>query len=193
MSQRNNSPKKILWLTSALFIGILSYVAPQVTSLITQHVPAAEPGYHKVVSFADGDTITVDMNGQHEKVRMIGVDTPEKNHPDKPKQCYSTQASQFTKNKIVAAGTVVRLEADPLNDPRDRYNRLLRYVYLRDGTLLNKQLVSEGYGFAYTLYPFAKTTEFTEAHTQAQTAMKGLWQHCQATKKGNSWSTNSTP
>ncbi|HYG84020.1 MAG TPA: thermonuclease family protein [Verrucomicrobiae bacterium] len=188
MSRRNN-PKKLLWASVGLFALIVSYLSPQVTSLVTTGAPAPEPGYYKVVDFADGDTITVDMNGKREKVRLIGVDTPEKQHPDKPKQCYSHQASEFTKQRITAQGGVVRLVADPTNDPRDRYNRLLRYVYLKDNTLLNKELIATGHGFEYTLFPFQKKDEFITTQAAAKSAKKGLWGACTTTKDGKTWRT----
>lgn len=189
MSRRNN-PKKLLWATASLFALIASYVAPQATSLLTQQHPTPAPGYYKVATFADGDTITVEMNGKQEKVRFIGVDTPEKQHPDKPKQCFSSQASAFTKQKIEEQGGVVRLEADPTGDARDRYGRLLRYVYLQNNTLLNKELIQTGHGFEYTLFTFQKKQEFIAAQKQAQDQKQGLWAECTATKDDKAWRTN---
>ena len=69
----------------------------------------------------------VDMDGHNETIRFIGVDTLEVKDPRKPVQCFGKSASQFTKNLI--GNQSVRLEADPTNTNRDRYNRLLRYVY----------------------------------------------------------------
>jgi len=92
-----------------------------------------DPGLYTVTRFVDGDTIAVDMNGKTEKVRFIGVDTPETHKPNTPVQCYGPAASAFTKNFI--GKNKVRLDSDPLSTNRDRYDRLLRYVYLPDGDI----------------------------------------------------------
>lgn len=137
----------------------------------------AQPGLYSVTRFVDGDTIDVKMNGNTETIRMIGVDTPETHRPNTPIQCYGPQASDFTKNLI--GSNSVRLQADPLDTNRDRYGRLLRYVYLSDGTLVEDRLISEGYGFAYTLFPFEKKERFVAEEQMAKDAKKGLWAACQ--------------
>jgi endonuclease YncB( thermonuclease family) len=141
----------------------------------------SQPGQYKVVAFSDGDTIKVDMNGKTETIRFIGVDTPETHDPRKPVQCYGPAASAFTKNTITAAGSQVRLGADSLSSNRDRYNRLLRYVYLPDGTLFNQKLISDGYGFYYPYFPFEKSKDFEAAEKQAMAANRGLWGNCHPT------------
>jgi len=147
------------------------------------------PGLYSVTRFSDGDTITVDMNGQKETIRMIGVDTPETHDPDVPVQCYGPAASAYTKNLI--GQNKVRLEADPTNQNRDRYNRLLRYVYLPDGRLVQAELIKNGYGFAYTLFPFTKKDEFVRLQSQAETASKGLWGNCSPfQEESGRWQTN---
>ena len=135
-----------------------------------------QPGLYQVSSFADGDTITVDMNGTSEKVRLIGVDTPETHDPRKAVQCYGQAAAAYTKQLIGA--NQVRLSGDPENTDRDRYNRLLRYVYLPDGTLVNAEIIKNGYGFAYTYFPFTKLEEFKSFQKQAEAAGAGLWGEC---------------
>ena len=136
-----------------------------------------QPGFYKVTEFNDGDTITINMNGTQEKVRLIGVDTPETQDPRKPVQCFGKAASDFTKNLI--GNNNVRLEADPLNTNRDRYDRLLRYVYLPNGQLVNAEIIKQGYGFAYTSFPFEKKDEFKAYETQARDSNTGLWGTCQ--------------
>lgn len=139
-------------------------------------VIANQPGLYSVTRFSDGDTIVVDMNGHDETIRFIGVDTPETHDPRKAVQCYGPAASAFTKNIIGKQG--VRLEADSLSSNRDRYDRLLRYVYLPDGALLNQKLISEGYGFYYPYFPFEKSDDFAAAQKQAQTSNNGIWANC---------------
>lgn len=136
-----------------------------------------QPGLYTVLEFDDGDTIQVDMNGKPEKIRFIGVDTPETHDPRKAVQCYGQAASEFTKQLI--GNSQVRLEADPLNTNRDRYDRLLRYVYLPDGTLVNAEIIKQGYGFAYTSFPFSKIEEFKSLQKDATQNNRGLWASCQ--------------
>lgn len=135
-----------------------------------------QPGTYAVTRFSDGDTIVVDMNGTPETIRFIGVDTPETHDPRKAVQCYGPAASAFTKNVI--RDQRVRLSADALSSNRDRYNRLLRYVYLLDGTLLNERLIREGYGFYYPYFPFTKSEQFDAAQKLAIADVKGLWANC---------------
>ncbi len=133
-----------------------------------------------MTEFADGDTIVVDMNGNGERVRFIGVDTPETKDPRKPVQCYGKEAGLFTE-KLIGRNRV-RLQADPLNTDRDRYDRLLRYVYLPDGTNVNAEIIKQGYGFYYPYFPFSKKDEFKSLSDQAQSAKSGLWSACKPTK-----------
>ena len=133
--------------------------------------------------FDDGDTIVVDMEGKQEKIRFIGVDTPETQDPRKPIQCFGKAASAYTK-KIIGTQNV-RLEADPTNTNRDRYQRLLRYVYLADGTLVNKKIIEDGYGFALTAFPFTKLEEFRAAQVSARENNRGLWATCEIDTSNN--------
>lgn len=135
-----------------------------------------QPGLYSVSRFVDGDTIAVKMNGKSEKIRLIGVDTPETHKPNTPVQCYGLAAAAFTKNSL--SGKSFRLVSDSLSTDRDRYNRLLRYVILTDGTNYNKKLIAEGYGFYYPYFPFTKSDEFAAAQTSAKSANKGLWGNC---------------
>lgn len=138
-----------------------------------------QPGLYGINHFIDGDTIAVNMNGDVETVRFIGIDTPETHKPNTPVQCYGPAAAAFTKNTI---GTnTVRLVSDSLNTDRDRYGRLLRYVYLPDGTLVNEKLVQEGYAFYYPYFPFSKSTAFKADQDAAMAAHRGLWGNCQPT------------
>lgn len=141
-----------------------------------------QPGLYSVTRYSDGDTITVNMNGTSETIRFIGVDTPETHDPRKKVQCYGPAASAFTKNTISAAGSKVRLQADSLSSNRDRYDRLLRYVYLPDGTFVNLKIIREGFGFYYPYFPFSKSAEYDAAQKTAQLAGKGLWGACSPTK-----------
>lgn len=139
-------------------------------------VQSSQPGLYSIAKFDDGDTIVVNTTSGKETIRFIGVDTPETHDPRKPVQCYGPEASAYTK-KIIGTQKV-RLKADPLDTNRDRYGRLLRYIYLPDGTLLNQKLIEQGYGFYYPYFPFSKKPEFAAAEKQAQKQKLGLWSHC---------------
>lgn len=143
----------------------------------------SQPGLYSIDHFVDGDTIAVRMNGHNETIRFIGVDTPETHKPNTPVQCYGPAAAAFTKNTI--GNQQVRLALDPKSSNRDRYDRLLRYVYLPDGTLVNEKLIEEGYGFYYPYFPFTKSDEFARAERSAQSAHRGLWANCHPTPSDN--------
>lgn len=151
---------------------------PSIT-LVERFNRGLAPGYYSVISISDGDTIVVNMDGQAEPVRLIGVNTPETHKPNTPVQCWGPQATDFTSQKIKAAGSQVRLEADPINTNRDRFDRLLRYAYLPDGTLLNSVLIEQGQGFAYTAFPFQKAEAFRLLGDLAKNQNLGLWANCQ--------------
>ncbi len=138
-----------------------------------------EPGSYVIKTFVDGDTVIVDMGGVDETIRFIGVDTPETHKPNTPVQCYGPLAAAYTKERIGSGR--IRLVSDRLTTNRDRYNRLLRYVVLDDGTYLNQELVAKGYGFAYS-FPFAKLDAYAETMELAQQAKRGLWGSCAPTQ-----------
>lgn len=165
---------------TAAIVAVLSLLGYNVNQTGKLDLPKAQvpvqPGFYQVTHVNDGDTIVVNAAGKSETVRFIGVDTPETKDPRKPVQCYGEQASQHTHS--ILEGSQVRLEADPQDSDRDKYGRWLRYVYLPDGTLYNAQLISQGYGFAYVVFPFSKLDEFRALETAAREQGRGLWGGC---------------
>ncbi len=141
-----------------------------------QALQSAQPGLAHVTRDVDGDTINVQIAGQNETVRFIGLDTPETHDPRKPVQCFGEIAAAHTKSLL--EGKNVRLEPDPADSDRDKYHRLLRYVYLPDGTLVNADLIRDGYAFAYTIFPFTKLDEFRTLEADARNNNRGLWAGC---------------
>jgi len=130
----------------------------------------------KVIRVVDGDTLVLSPN---EKVRLIGVDTPETKHPKKPVQCFGLEAKEFTGK--MAAGKKIRLELDQANAAtghKDRYGRTLGYVYLEDGVFLNAEIIRQGYGHSYTRFPFRYLEEFRALQRQARAVGRGLWSGC---------------
>ncbi len=124
---------------------------------------------------SDGDTLDVDVpdgTHQHTRIRLWGVDTPETVKPNTPVQHFGPEASAFTKK--VAMGQAVRLELNPVHT-RDKYGRLLAYVYLPDGRMLNRVLVEEGYGYADPRFEHKYKAEFHRLQNDAKAARRGLW------------------
>lgn len=152
---------------------------PRILSLFTE-VPA---GFVKVVDIVDGDTIKVLIDGKEETVRMLGIDTPETKDPRRGVQCYGQAASHYTKDLLM--GQPVHLLPDPMEQNRDKYDRLLRYVYLPDGTCLNEKLVREGYAFAYERFPTTRTGRLKQLEAFARQHKMGLWGDCNVTIKNS--------
>lgn len=134
---------------------------------------SAIDGEYEVISVTDGDTFEINYNGTKEKVRLIGVDTPESVHPNSKKNNeYGKQASNYTKNLLERK--VVKLEFDVSS--RDKYGRLLAYVYLENGEMLNKKLLKEGYAQVATYPPNVKYVEdFKTIQKEARENKVGFW------------------
>ncbi|OHA58453.1 MAG: hypothetical protein A2571_01585 [Candidatus Vogelbacteria bacterium RIFOXYD1_FULL_44_32] len=129
---------------------------------------------YQVVKVVDGDTVVVNINGKTETLRLIGINTPETVDPRKAVECFGKEAS--AKAKSLLAGQTVRLEADPSQGERDKYNRLLCYVFLADGTNFNKLMISQGFAYEYTYnLPYKYQAEFKLAEREARELKKGLW------------------
>jgi micrococcal nuclease len=105
------------------------------------------------------------------KVRLIGVDTPETKDPRKPVQYFGKEATAFTQRLV--EGKRVRLEYD--QQRVDKYGRTLAYVYLDDGTFVNAEIIRQGYGFAYTRFPFRYLEQFRQWERDARESGRGLW------------------
>ena len=130
----------------------------------------------RVVKVVDGDTIHVQVGSAREKVRYIGVDTPETKDPRKPVQCFGERASQF--NERLVAGERVRLVRDV--EERDRYGRLLAYVFRdRDALFVNAELARLGYAQPLTIAPNVRYADrFAALAREAREAGRGLWSAC---------------
>lgn len=130
----------------------------------------------RVERVVDGDTVVVRIDGRRERVRYIGIDTPESVKPDTPVQCYAEAASH--ENDRLVAGREVRLVFD--REPRDVYGRLLAYVYrASDGLFVNRDLVRRGYARTLVRYPnVAHEREFATLRDTAQRRTLGLWGSC---------------
>ncbi len=143
-------------------------------SLLANEEIRKSPTY-KVLRVVDGDTIRIDYNGKDEKVRFIGLDTPETKDPRKPIQCFGREATakmtEFAENKNI------RLEFDKTQGERDKYGRLLAFVYSEDNKNLAYEMIRQGYGneYTYNSNPYKYQNEFKEAARKAREENKGLW------------------
>jgi len=137
----------------------------------------APPGTATVARVVDGDTIRVRIEGREERVRLVGIDTPESVKPGTPVQCFALAASARTK-ALLPKGSAVRLVRDV--EERDRYGRLLAYVYrARDDLFVNLALAREGYAVVLTVPPnVAHADEFVAAARDAREHGRGLWSRC---------------
>ena len=125
----------------------------------------------RVTNVIDGDTIDVVIDGVRERVRMIGVDTPETVHPTKAVEHFGKEASGFTKKTL--EGQEITLEFG--DEERGKYGRILAYVLLHDGTNFNGKLIAYGYAYAYLRFPFALSELFAAYEEEAKRSKLGLW------------------
>lgn len=131
-----------------------------------------------VTRVVDGDTIVVEADGVEERVRMIGFNTPESVKPGTPVMCFGKEASAHL-GELLRDGTPVQLVRDV--EARDRYDRLLAYVYrASDGLFVNKAMIDDGFADQYTFPPnVAHVDEFRAAAAAAREAGIGLWSACE--------------
>ena len=159
----------------APFVLLLAALVVLVVQL-RDHPRARTFGRAQVVRVVDGDTIRVRLDGRTERVRYIGVDTPESVKPGTPVQCYAKRAAAA--NAALVAGRSVRLVGDV--EQRDRYGRLLAYVYREpDGAFVNAQLVRDGYARTLTIAPnVAHARQFAQLAQTARRSGRELWRAC---------------
>jgi micrococcal nuclease len=136
-----------------------------------------DPSVGEVSKITDGDTIHVEIGGGDETVRLIGIDTPESVDPRTPVECFGKEAAAHLA-ELIPVGTEVRLVRDV--EARDRYDRLLAYVYRhRDDLFVNLQMARDGFADVLTFPPnVAHTDEFVDAVREAREAGRGLWGSC---------------
>jgi micrococcal nuclease len=135
-------------------------------------VPPRDAVAVKVQRVVDGDTFVAVVRGRRERIRVIGVDTPESVDPNRPDEPYGKEASDFAKHHL--DGETVRLAGDA--EPRDRYGRMLAYVWLRDGTFWNALLAAEGYAQQLTIPPNVTYAPlFRRLVAEARRNDRGLW------------------
>lgn len=192
-SLKNRRPGETLLyvvLTFSFAINIYFTLLHCFTNLSTQSqlgVTSAESNYpdkssitdnktfYPVDRVIDGDTIRVFVGEKSESVRLIGVDAPESTSKT-DKECYGPESTQFLK-KIISNGRV-RLEYDETQGERDKYGRLLRYVWLGD-VMVNEQIIISGHGKEYTYNaPYKYRDLFIDAEVIARNTTNNIWDIC---------------
>jgi micrococcal nuclease len=139
-------------------------------------VLAAQGSPAVVISVVDGDTIHARIGGKDEKVRIIGLDSPESQKPGTQVECFAAEASAAAK-RLLRKGSHVTLQPDPTQDTRDRFGRLLAHVILADGTLFAEHMIRDGYAvhYVYDGVPSMYADRLAAAQEQAEAAEAGLW------------------
>lgn len=140
----------------------------------TPTIQAQPKSLYDVVKVIDGDTIDVSIDGKIERIRLIGVDTPEVVDPRKPVQCFGQEAS--AKMHKLLDGKKVSLESDQSQGDKDKYSRLLRFVFTEDNINVAHELILSGFAHEYTYnLPYKYQKEFKEAQQFAEKNELGLW------------------
>lgn len=184
MTELLNLGRKILslGLTVAFLILVFLYIINK-KGKESNDIDSGTDLYSVVERVIDGDTFELSDGN---KVRLLGIDTPEKYESGKLERDSETSgkdkktikklgkiASDYVKNFV--EGKKVRLEKEPNYDDKDRYGRLLRYVYLEDGTFVNGKIVRDGFAQVYEKYPVSKLDELREYQKEARENERGLW------------------
>ena len=155
------------------------FVTLALLSLLACSPSRATPGDGSatVTKVDDGDTIEVDIGGRDETIRLLGIDTPETHHPTQPVECFGAEATARTQ-ALLPEGTEVRLVRDV--EARDRFGRLLAYVYrAEDGLFVNLALAEDGFAAALDIAPNgAHAVELGGAVARARSEGRGLWGSC---------------
>ena len=174
IADRTNSMHRMLLCIAVLATACHPGSSPALTDTSTAMALAANA---TMVSVVDGDTIDVNIDGRRERVRLIGIDTPETKKPNTPVQCYGPEATKFTKS-LLASDVPLHLERDIV--ARDDFGRMLAYVYLAgDGEFVNMTIIAKGFARPLTIPPnSAHANEFIEAARVAEADNIGLWARC---------------
>ncbi|HVO42348.1 MAG TPA: thermonuclease family protein [Aggregatilineales bacterium] len=159
---------------SGVSITINEPTQPIPTSGVQSPAMPADLPSVRIVNVVDGDTVDVSLNGKSVPVRLIGINTPETVDPRKPVECFGKEASD--RAKAILSNQTVYLESDSSQQDRDKYDRLLRYIWFSDGRFFNLDMVAQGYAYEYTYdVPYKYQALFKQAQQQAQSRQLGLW------------------
>lgn len=164
------SRKYLLFIVILLAVALFQTTTKQVTTPLEESVSNES---YRVTSVIDGDTIKINRNGAEETIRLLGIDTPETDPTYNPVECYGKEATVETRTALL--GKNITIETDSSQATRDKYNRLLAYVFL-DGKNFNEHLIRGGFAREYTYAkPYTYRDTFKQAESEAKIAKRGLW------------------
>lgn len=133
-------------------------------------------GVYQITRIIDGDTIEVKIKDKQELVRLIGINTPEVDSPYTEEECFGPEASGYAKKLLDKKE--VYLIPDSNGQDRDKYNRLLRYVFLANGLFVNAEILKNGFAYNYIYEPFEFMKQFDFWEKKAKESKIGLWGEC---------------
>lgn len=179
--------RSIAWLTLGItavlvlndqFVASFSVDDGQSSATVAQQsssaLSVAPANLVSVVRVVDGDTFAALVDGKEEKVRMLGINAPESVDPRRKVECFGKEAS--AELHLLLDGKSVELVSDTTQDDRDKYNRLLRYVALADGSDVGAMMIKEGFAYEYTYrLPYERQKEYKQFQSDGETSGKGLW------------------
>ncbi len=147
----------------ALWLALFLLIVPVAT-------PAESEDVFRVIRVVDGDTLVISGGN---KVRLLGVNTPELHHPKKPVQCFAHEAKRYVQNRVKGENIKLTYEGSK----KGPYGRILAWVWYGDGykKLLNADIIRDGYGFSYRKYPTSRLKQLNRLEAQARKAERGLW------------------
>ena len=183
----NRARWSILFSLILLFILVLqddsaimqSPSEPMVQGITSAPIPTTSPiGSDRqiatLVRVVDGDTIRVEVNGRENTIRIIGLDTPESVDPRKPVECFAREATAELKRLL--SDETIYLESDTSQGEQDKYGRLLRHVFTKQGQNVAREMIAHGYGHEYTYDDaYRYQSDFREAQASAESRLLGLW------------------
>jgi len=143
----------------------------QLLVLLLLVLPTSTFAYETTITrIVDGDTVVADINGVSEKIRIIGINTPESVDPRRPVECFGKEASVQASNLLL--NTQVTLEN---YKERDRHGRVLAYVTMEDNIDFGLQMISEGYAHSFKSYSHKRLASYNIAEKSARKHEVGLW------------------
>jgi len=148
---------------------------PVIAPAVRRRTPPPDHSLHKVLRVIDGDTFVMDANGGPLKVRVLGIDTPETVHPDRPVEPFGPEASRRARELLAGKPVTIHYDADLNKSKWGKYGRLLVYVELPDTRDFGSVLIREGLARAYRKYPCSRLAEYIKAEREAQAARVGVW------------------
>lgn len=182
MSRRRRNGLLILcFLVVPVLLGVLDHrMGDRLRSALEQtfFYSPEQRQYHKqrfaVAEVIDGDTFDIrTKEGELVRVRLLGVDTPETKHPRTGIMYFGPEAAAYTRELI--EGKRVMLLLDPIGDQRDLYGRLLAYVQLDDGRILNEEIIKNGCGYADLRFEHSQLARYEKLMDEARQNKRGLW------------------